>query len=118
MMNINKHTLGVAEEINLHDAEIKEVICNYYDHVVRIPILKSKLIKELIFREVMSIDISILEPWGAGMYIHEFSVKEDKQKITNYEKSDIKGLHFNILLNSGDNINITASVLEITEVSN
>lgn len=38
MITINKQTQHEIEKLNLHDAEIREIICNYYEHKVNIPV--------------------------------------------------------------------------------
>ncbi|MRN53614.1 hypothetical protein [Paenibacillus monticola] len=110
MITINKQTQHEIEKLNLHDAEIRDVICNYYEHKVSIPIKLNTNKNELIFDEVLFIDVSLYEPWGAGMYINEFVIRESSELITKYSPlQDSQALHFTILLNSGDNINIVAS---------
>jgi hypothetical protein len=83
---------------------------NYYNHTVNIPIKLSTNKLDLIFDEVLFIDISLHEPWGAGMYINEFVLTNTSELITKYGSiQDGQSLHFTLLLNSGDSINIVAS---------
>lgn len=113
MTIVSKQTLDNLGKINLHDAEIREVICNYYDHIVQIPIIISKGKSELFFREVLFVDMSIYEPWGAGMYVHELTAQNESNLLRKYAHNDDSKLHFTILLNSGDSINVIASKVEL-----
>ena len=53
---------------------------------------------KLEFINVKKIDVSIYEPWGEGIYINELTVQLAKDYLS-----------FEVLMNSGDKINIIAS---------
>jgi hypothetical protein len=113
MTVICKNTIDNIEKLNLHDAEVKDINCNYYDHFVQIPVVLSKTRRELFFDEVRFMDVSLYEPWGAGMYINEITVKSESDMLLKYAQNDDSKLHFYILLNSGDSINVIASKAEL-----
>ena len=93
---------GNIQKINLHDAEIRKIICDYDKGIVEIPIImygKKQFPAILIFENMRYIEINRMEPWGPGIYV--FAVNIDNNACGD----DIK---VNIVLNSGDYINIMA----------
>jgi hypothetical protein len=89
--------------ITWHDAEILDGVFSYTNKIIKIPMVinepKKKPYKAtVIFYEVVSFQFSILEPWGAGMYISEVAIN----------LSDNNKYEYSILLNSGDEIKIIA----------
>lgn len=127
---VDKKTLTKINDMNLHDWQIKQVICNYDEYRVIIPM--SKVISEkqqlkanLIFEEVVYNEISYYELWGSGNYISHYDVddnselinklekyKNDEQfwcsRLTSYNSILEDFISFNITLNSGDIIRILA----------
>lgn len=130
MIIIDKKTLTNINDMNLHDWEIKQVICNYDEYKIVIPMSKltsekQQLKAELIFEEVVYTEISYYELWGSGNYISNCDVddnielinklekyKIDEQfwcsRLTNYDSIMDEFVSFNITLNSGDIIKILA----------
>jgi len=82
----NKHTIYKIQDLNLHDAEIAKITCDYNMHRIEIPV---KLCRDnnsykeavIIFEDVQYADISFYEPWGAGIYINEVNVKVKSIKL-------------------------------------
>jgi len=127
---VEKKTLTNINSMSLHDWQIKQVICNYDEYKVIIPM--SKIISEnlqlkadLIFEEVVYNEISYYELWGSGNYISHFDMddnselinklekyKNDEQfwcsRLANYNSIIDEFVSFNITLNSGDTIRILA----------
>lgn len=102
---VDKEKLMNLTKIPLHDAELRELICNYDQHLVFIPVKinipgKRPFNAELRFEDVLNLSIGLFEPWGPGIYIHEVSYKIDGN------------INFTILLNSGDKIEITGENLK------
>jgi hypothetical protein len=88
-------------ELNLHDAEIHEINCNYYDKTVLVPVVlhhphKNNIRASMLFEDVSSMKVELTEPWGAGHYIVEVTIKEMNTNLSSF--------NFEILLNSGDKI--------------
>lgn len=130
MIVVEKKTLTNINSMSLHDWQIKQVICNYDEYKVIIPM--SKIISEnlqlkadLIFEEVVYNEISYYELWGSGNYISHFDMddnselinklekyKNDEQfwcsRLANYNSIIDEFVSFNITLNSGDTIRILA----------
>jgi hypothetical protein len=118
---ITRQNLSEIRKIYFHDAEISEVVSNYIEHTVKMPIKLyrkgSNGIAALItFENTVNLDISFLEPWGAGMYVLGVVVKP-------VEITSFKSESFNIMdcfkvcfeLNSGDEINVVASKMMLIE---
>lgn len=99
---ISKETRTQIDKLELHDAEVSKIICDYDKGTLEMPIIiaeKDQYAALLKFEDILHIEINRREPWGAGIYIFEVNV------------DDAEGDAFkvSILLNSGDEFNITAS---------
>ncbi|MBI6871802.1 hypothetical protein [Clostridium aciditolerans] len=130
MIVIDKKTQTNISYMNIHDWQIRQVICNYDDYKVIIPISKivsknQQLEAKLIFEEVIYNEISYYELWGSGNYISHCDMddnselinklekyKDDEQfwcsRLANYTSISDEFFSFNITLNSGDTIKILA----------
>lgn len=122
-VTLTKDLLSKVKEIYVHDAEIKEIICNYVEHKIIIHIslpLPQQNTALLIFKGVTYSEISYHEPWGTGFYIIGIGVEDELSKYETFfdingvddYKSVVKDNHCfktTIELNSGDRINIVAN---------
>lgn len=67
-MIFDKYTIHKIHDLNLHDAEIAKVTCDYNIHRIEIPVklCKNNSYKKavIIFENVQYADISFYEPWG------------------------------------------------------
>lgn len=112
MYIIDKNSQENIKKIDLHDGEIEKIICDYDNHKINLPVklYNSNLTieAELIFENVVYIDISIYEPWGEGKYINEVIVNDSLDILERLKDCGNKNdyIHIDILINSGDNINI------------
>jgi 3-dehydroquinate synthase class II len=135
---IDKKTLANIYNMNLHDWRIDQVICDYENYQIIIPlsnlISKNQQLKaNLIFKEVIYNEITYYELWGKGTYIFSCDVDDDIEliskleklkndekfccsRLTNYNSILDEFVSFNISLNSGDTIRILAQqvILNIT----
>ena len=122
VMNIDKtitiNTLDAISEIFLHDAELKEIICDYLNKILIITMKsdapdKSGWTEKLEFRDVKEINIPFYEPWGAGYYVSEVSTNQSGENHKNSIDSNSQASNFStkILLNSGDQISVYSSKL-------
>ncbi|SDO04602.1 hypothetical protein SAMN04487897_107181 [Paenibacillus sp. yr247] len=116
MIIFDKQSKHKVSDIDLHDAEVHEIFCNYTEHKIRVPLklhnpTRGKVEAELNFEDVLFVDISLCEPWGAGFYINEIIVSNDTMFISKFDDPEkyINSIHLTILLNSGDKINVVAS---------
>lgn len=108
---INAENIDLLRNLNLHDAEVSDITCNYLNHQVDIPLKlhipnvepAEAIIK---FDDVLRTDISYCEPWGAGFYV--FEVTADKVSEDGY-------FQVSILLNSGDKINVVTSKMTYSD---
>jgi len=124
VLTFDKHTSYKIQDINLHDAEITKIYCDYDMHRIEIPLklcnFYNNCKKEvlLIFEDVHYIDVSFYEPWGAGIYINEVKINDGSGIINRLDeyKSNKECFCLSILLNSGDKINILASRVIYLEV--
>lgn len=118
----NKHTIYKIQDLNLHDAEIAKITCDYNMHRIEIPV---KLCRDnnsykeavIIFEDVQYADISFYEPWGAGIYINEVNVNDGTDiinRLVEYQRNS-ESFCLSILLNSGDRINILTSKVIYSE---
>ncbi len=89
------------ELVDFHDAKLGIILCNYDQHKVIINFflensnyLNKKV--DMYFIDVDKLEVNILEPWGAGMYVNEILIEE---------KDNLKT---KILLNSGDEILVSS----------
>lgn len=99
---VSKKEIEEIRNINLHDAKISKIICDYDEGTVQMPIIMSEKHQYpalLTFENILHLEVNRKEPWGAGVCIFEVNV------------DDAEGEHFRvcILLNSGDEVNIVAS---------
>ncbi len=123
ILTFNKYTIHKIQDLNLHDAEIVKVSCDYNMHRIEIPVKVCKCGNNfteavIIFEGVDYADISFYEPWGAGIYVNEVSVNDGTEIINRLVDYQINNECFclNILLNSGDKINILTSIVIYTEM--
>lgn len=114
-MTFDKYTIHKIEDINLHDAEIVKVLCDYNMRRIEIPVkqCENNNYKEVVIicEDVQYADISFYEPWGAGIYVNEVSVNDGTDiinRLVDY-KANNGSFCLSLLLNSGDRINILTS---------
>ncbi|ABN54207.1 MAG TPA: hypothetical protein DEF39_11140 [Hungateiclostridium thermocellum] len=119
----NKHTIYKIQDLNLHDAEIAKITCDYNMHRIEIPV---KLCRDnnsykeavIIFEDVQYADISFYEPWGAGIYINEVNVNDGTDiinRLVEYQRNS-ESFCLSILLNSDDRINILTSKVIYSDI--
>jgi hypothetical protein len=99
---IIKEEKSKIKKINLHDAEIAKVICDYDKGIVEMPIImaeKHLYAAILRFENISYVEVNRMEPWGPGINISAVSV----------EDADGNYFRVSILLNSGDEVNIITS---------
>lgn len=121
MVVITRENIDEINKIYFHDAEISEVVSDYIEHTVKIPV---KLYRKgsiginavITFVNTVKLDISFFEPWGAGMYV--LGAIAEPVEITSFktEKLNIRDC-FKVCfeLNSGDEINVVASKMVLVE---
>ena len=122
-LTFDKYTIHKIQDLNLHDAEITKVFCDYNMHRIEIPVRLYKgknSYKEvlIIFEDVHYVDISFYEPWGAGIYINEVSINDGTDiinRLVDYQTNN-ESFCLSILLNSGDKINILTSKVIYSEI--
>lgn len=112
-LKININSLQNEDNINLHDAELKDIYCNYNEKVVNITFILHNFIQKntpinIQFFKVKELDVSIYEPWGGGFYINELTIENNQEMNEN--------LKFLFLLNSGDKIIIIAKEMLYQEI--
>jgi len=123
ILTFNKHTIYKIQDLNLHDAEIAKITCDYNMHRIEIPV---KLCRDnnsykeavIIFEDVQYADISFYEPWGAGIYINEVNVNDGTDiinRLVEYQRNS-ESFCLSILLNSGDRINILTSKVIYSDI--
>jgi len=119
---ISRKNLSEIDNVYFHDAEIAEVISNYYNHTIAIPVqlYKKDGIKTfqtiITFENAVGIDISFCEPWGEGIYVLE--VNAEPVEIAHGISATLNSEDYfkvGFLLNSGDKINIIAARMIIEE---
>jgi hypothetical protein len=94
------------QEINFHDAEVAKIICDYYNGTVEMPIIMddigpyryNALLK---FENVVHVEVNRRKPWGPGINIISLDIDSIEGDLLKVE----------IVLSSGDEINITASIM-------
>ncbi|MDQ4681969.1 hypothetical protein, partial [Stenotrophomonas maltophilia group sp. RNC7] len=91
--------------------------CDYRNYAVHIHLMLdspriSNVKAQISLFGVKLLNVPIDEPWGAGIYINEISYYIEEIQ-TQYSLFDLR-----ILLNSGDEILVTANNLYYTEESN
>lgn len=119
MIVITRQNLNEIQKIYFHDAEISEVVSDYIEHKVQIPVKfyrkGSRAINTVItFENTVNLDISFLEPWGAGMYI--IGVVAEVVEVTSGITDSLNTIDYfkiSFELNSGDKINVVASKMVI-----
>jgi hypothetical protein len=99
---ISKEGIEEIQNINLHDAKVAKIICDYDEGTVEMPIImdgKYQYPALLKFENILHLDVYRKEPWGQGRYISTVNI------------NDVEGEYFKVsmLLNSGDEVNIIAS---------
>ncbi|HEY8401848.1 MAG TPA: hypothetical protein VIK89_11320 [Cytophagaceae bacterium] len=120
-MNINKFNKQELENLLLHDAEVTQILCDYDQHKIILPIKKNisqDINAEIVFENVIYFDMSFYEPWGPGIYISEVRLNENIDILERLKEcNSISKDYFQIviLLNSGDKINIIASNVVYSE---
>lgn len=128
-VTLTAEQLSNIKDIYLHDAEIKEIACNYIKHKIVISIVLPQSMGSncfLAFNGVIYSEVSFHEPWGLGYYVLGINVQNVLEDYKTF--FDINGVDdFNsvvkdtncfkitIELNSGDRINIVANEMIYTE---
>ncbi|NHM33613.1 hypothetical protein [Neobacillus terrae] len=102
-----------ANNLDLHDAELRDIYCSYDLHEIEIPVIidtpkKRQIKSKLKFIGVLNFNLSFLEPWGPGIYINEMKISEGEGNFN-------KNINCEILLNSGDKIKIISSEIIYSE---
>lgn len=116
MKKISINYINFANEVknlDLHDAELRDVYCSYDKHEIEIPVIidapgKRNVKSKMGFFGVCNFSISFLEPWGQGVYINEIKILEGEGEFT-------KKLCCELLLNSGDKITIISDEIKYLE---
>jgi len=106
-----KDNIELINNIESHDAELKTIQIKYEEYSILVNLILNRagkapekcLLKFILARDF---NITMKEPWGSGMYIYQLSVT-----IDSVDKNKLK---CNMLLNSGDNLNIQAKQIEYT----
>ena len=119
---ISRKNLSEINNVYFHDAEIAEVISNYYKRTIAMPVTLYKkdgidTFKAIItFENTVGLDISFLEPWGAGIYVLEVNAEPVEIAHGISETLNSEG-YFKVgfLLNSGDKINVITARMIIDE---
>jgi len=99
---ISKKEKKEIQNIDLHNAKVAKIICDYDEGTVEIPIImagKYQYPALLKFENILHIEVNRKKPWKTGINIFEVNV------------DDAEGEYFrvNILLNSGNEVKIIAS---------
>lgn len=122
MVIIENSSKNLLNTLDLHDAEINDIKCNYREHLVELPIVlhspkKMNVNAKLVFESVVYFDICIVEPWGEGIYINEVKFIDNYSAIDKYQEF-IDDKHFNLvfILNSGDQIHIVSKKILYSEL--
>jgi hypothetical protein len=101
-MIITRNEIDEFKDINFHYAEIAKIICDYDTGTIEMPIVmdeKQRYNAILRFENILSLEVSRKEPWGPGKYVFALNIEVT---INDF-------LKVNIVLNSGDEINIIAA---------
>ncbi|KPV38940.1 hypothetical protein [Alicyclobacillus ferrooxydans] len=100
------------DNLYFHDAELGDIRVSYKDnqvvvylHDVRIE-QESKSEVELTFSGVTELHVPINEPWGGGYYCVSLTTEQDGKLKTEQFRTKL-------LLNSGDEINIVATQVQL-----
>lgn len=102
MIIISRKEKAEIQNINLQDAKVLKIICDYDEGTVQIPIImagKYQYPALLTFEDILYLEFKRNKPWGPGRTIFEVSV------------DDVEDDYFRvaILLNSGEELKIIAS---------
>jgi len=124
MTIITRENIDEIKKIYFHDAEISEVVSDYIEHTVKIPVKlyrkgSSGINAVITFENTVRLDISFLKPWGAGMYV--LGVVAELVEITSFKTESLNIMDFFKVcfeLNSGDEINVVASKMVLEEKNN
>lgn len=98
------------QNINLHDAELLPIFCDYQNKIVIINLKlanKDNDVIKLTLNNFSNFSISNTSPWGEGIYVADFEVKKENNN-----------LKIVIWLNSGDKIIVEAENIEINKNDN
>ena len=101
-LTIFKNEKEKIEEVTLHDAEISKIIVDYNNGLIEMPIImyERRSYKALLkFEGIAHMKIDRKEPWGSGKYIFGVNLYDDEGD----------SFRVNIVLNSGDQIDIVTS---------
>lgn len=116
-MIINSKNKHEFEKLDLHDAELLDINCDYRNQTVlistmlNIPNQKSSMLN-LMFKDISFFSISCQQSWGSGFYFFEASIDDSLENNVNLE-SDCSKIKFLIILNSGDQIKIESSCMKV-----
>lgn len=113
-MVIRNSNSNLVTQLDLHDAEIGEMICNYCSKTVRLSMVlhcrgKENVKAKLYFEGVSNIVMGLLEPWGEGFYVNEATTGPVSQEAPE------GSFAVTLLLNSGDKIELTTRTVTYTE---
>ncbi|WP_239613521.1 hypothetical protein [Cohnella mopanensis] len=117
-MRISSENKHLFEDLDLHDAELLDIKCDYRNKVVTViaklylPEIQSQLI-QLAFIDFSSFSISCEEPWGSGIYLLGATIVEIDGEGKDVDIEDSK-IFIDVTLNSGDHIKIASSEIEWT----
>lgn len=121
-MIFTKETKSKIENLDLHDAELIRIICDYNGKKIEIPVKLSDYPNgvrnaKLVFMNVQYECVSFLEPWGPGIYIYEIKVENDLSILEQHStcKIDENCFCVKIIMNSGDEITVMASQMVYSE---
>lgn len=102
------------QQLYLHDAEIGLISVNYKEQSATVRLKYPGFYDAtLLFTQVKHVNIPINEPWGGGIYVSDVKVHNQGSKTKSPSTFETV-----ILLNSGDEIRITASELSVEGYNN
>ena len=104
-MNIMIYNAKNIKDLNalyLHDYALKDIIVDYNSKALSIHLLSPDTKKCIFNIKFYSLYIECFEPWGQGTYINSFTAS------LHCNTSGIECIKMDVLLNSGDALNILA----------
>lgn len=112
MKQIDLSNHSYLDDLYFHDAELGDIQVSYKDnqvvvylHDVRLE-QKTKTEVELTFSGVIELHVPIKEPWGGGYYCASLTTEHGGN-------SEAERFRTKLLLNSGDEINIVSTQVQL-----
>lgn len=109
MIVISKKEKEEIRNLNLQDAKIAKIVCDYDEKTAQMPITmagKCQYPALLTFENILHLECNFKEPWESGIYISEVNV------------DDVEGDYFrvSILLNTEEEVNIIAAKMIFSSI--